>query len=103
MIDNGITDHVLNYYISSNAGSEKFSQFGKDKRLERVLRAAPPSLLKESRTQVIVIRAIIGYEVFKAIQDDYFIPPVNKKLKVTKKKGMKPLVLSLPITPTHAD
>lgn len=90
LIDNSITDHVLNYYISSNTGSEKFSQFGRDKKeLEWVLRAAPPSSLGDARTQVIVIRAIIGYEIFKAIRDDFFIPLVNKA--AAKKQGMNTL------------
>lgn len=86
LIDNSITDHVLNYYISSNNRTDKFSQIGKDKKeLEWVGRATPSSL-KEARTQVIVIRAIIGYEIFKAIRDDIFIPPASRKF-VEKKQG----------------
>lgn len=74
LIDTSITDHVLNYYISSNNGSDKFSHFGSDKKeLEWVLRASP-STLKDDHIQVIVIRAIINYEIFGAIQDGYFIP-----------------------------
>lgn len=89
LIDNSIIDHVLNYYISSNTESEKFSQFGRDKKeLEWVLRATPSSL-REARTQVMVIRAIINYEIFKAIQDDTFIPPINNA--AARRQGMNTL------------
>lgn len=90
LIDKSITDHVLNYYISPNTGSEKFSQFGRDKKeLEWIFRATPLSSLEEARIQIIVIRAIIGYEVFKAIQEDFFVPPPKKKATSNNsKQGM---------------
>lgn len=90
LIDNSITDHVLNYYISPNTESEKFLQFGRNKKeLEWVLRATPAPLLKEARTQVFVIRAIIGYEIFGEIQDNFFIPPVGGE--AAKHQGMNTL------------
>lgn len=90
LIDKSITDHVLNYYISPNTGSEKFSQVGRDKKeLEWILRAAPLSSLEEAGIQIIVIRAIIGFEVYKAIQEDFFVPPSKKKVASrNSKQGM---------------
>lgn len=76
LIDSSITDHVLNYYITNTPGtfnSERFNQFGKNKRefiwIQRVT-------LNEARMQVIVIRSVISAEIFKAVRDGVFVPPM---------------------------
>ncbi|KAI5845879.1 hypothetical protein DFP73DRAFT_405320 [Morchella snyderi] len=76
LIETSITDHVLNYYITNTPGTsnrERFLQFGKNKRefvwVQHVT-------LDEAKMQVVVIRSVIGAEIFKAVRDGLFVPAI---------------------------